>query len=142
VAIVSIGLLLVAHGSRHAEANDDLHHLAAELRRRGSHGAVETAFLEIAEPTIDQAALRCVEQQVARVILVPYFLSAGVHVQRDLAAARQRLAERYPQVEFLLAEPLGRHPLLIDMVIERAQEVMQQPKPTDSGPRVVAPAST
>jgi sirohydrochlorin ferrochelatase len=121
---VSIGLLLVAHGSRHAVANDDLHHLAAELRRRGGYGAVESAFLEIAEPTIDQAAMRCVERQVTRLVLVPYFLSAGVHVQRDLSAARQRLAERYPQVEFLLAEPLGRHPLLVEIVVERTREVL------------------
>jgi sirohydrochlorin ferrochelatase len=55
-------------------------------------------------------------------VLVPYFLSAGVHVRRDLAAARDRLAGRYPHVEFLLAEPLGRHPLLPEVVAQRAGE--------------------
>jgi sirohydrochlorin ferrochelatase len=113
-------LLLIAHGSRQAEANDDLYHVAAALRGRGQ--VVVESFLELAEPDIDGGAGRCVEMGARRVVLLPYFLSAGVHVRRDLAAARQRLTERYPHVEFLLAEPLGRHPLLPEIVAQRADE--------------------
>ena len=58
-------------------------------------------------------------------ILLPYFLSAGIHVRRDLTAARQRLAECFPRVDFRLAEPLGKHPLLIDVVAERARAVSE-----------------
>ena len=119
----TIALLLIAHGSRHAEANDDLHHVAAALRERG-HSLVESSFLELAEPTIEQGGARCVEQGAQCVVLVPYFLSAGVHVCRDLSEARCRLAERFPSVEFRLAEPLGRHPLLLDVVAERARQAL------------------
>jgi sirohydrochlorin ferrochelatase len=114
-------LLLIAHGSREPEANADLRHVAEALRRRGGYAWVEAAFLELAEPDADTGAARCVAHGTERVILVPYFLSAGVHVRRDLDAIRRRLAERYPAVEFRLAEPLGRHPLLIDVVAERAR---------------------
>ena len=117
-------LLLIAHGSREDEANDDLRHLAAVLRRRG-HALVEACFLELAEPGIEEGGVRCVEQGVERVVLVPYFLSAGVHVRRDLTEARRRLAERFPQVEFRLAEPLGRHPLLLDVVAERVRQSLE-----------------
>src|SRR5437867_12178941 len=103
-------LLLIAHGSRHAEANEDLHHVAAMLRQQG-HDIVEAAFLELAEPDIAQAAETCVRQGAEQVVLVPYFLSAGVHVRRDLTAVQETLSRRFPQVRFLLAEPLGRHPL-------------------------------
>jgi sirohydrochlorin ferrochelatase len=115
-------LLLIAHGSRQEEANADLYHLVGQLRATGRYDLVEAAFLELAEPDIDEGAARCVARGAGRVILVPYFLSAGVHVRRDLAEARRRLAERYPDVEFRLAEPLGRHPLLAQIVSERAQE--------------------
>src|SRR5262245_10367722 len=119
-------LLLIAHGSREESANDDLRHVVAELRRQGTFAVVEEAFLELAEPDIDTSAARCVEQGAAWVVLLPYFLSAGVHVRRDLAAARRRLSERYPQVEFRLAEPLGRHPLLIEVVTARAMAATGQ----------------
>jgi sirohydrochlorin ferrochelatase len=115
-------LLLIAHGSRQAEANADLHHVVAELRRRGAYPIVEPAFLELAEPTIAQAARCCVEGGADRVILLPYFLSAGVHVQEDLRDQRRRLAQEYPQAAFRLGQPLGRHPLLCDVVLERARQ--------------------
>jgi sirohydrochlorin ferrochelatase len=114
-------LLLIAHGSRQPEANDDLHDLAERLRLTGRYAIVEPAFLELAAPTIDEAGRRCLEQGADRVILVPYFLSAGVHVQRDLQAHRERLAAAYPAVAFALAEPLGRHPLLQEIVAQRAE---------------------
>jgi sirohydrochlorin ferrochelatase len=118
---VQTAILLIAHGSRHEGANEDLYHLAEALRRRG-HALVECAFLELAEPGVAEAARACVARGAGRVVLVPYFLSAGVHVRRDLAAARQRLAEEFPGVEFLLAEPLGRHALLAEVVAQRARE--------------------
>ena len=120
-------LLLIAHGSRQDEANADLHFVLASMRSRGTFAIVEAAFLELAEPDIDAGADRCVAQGAGRVVLLPYFLSAGVHVRRDLAAARERLAARYPEVQFRLAEPLGQHPLLMEVVAERAREAAGEP---------------
>jgi sirohydrochlorin ferrochelatase len=116
-------LLLIAHGSRQEEANVDLLYVAAGLRARG-WSIVASSFLELAEPGIEEGGMRCIQQGAKRVILVPYFLSAGVHVRRDLAEARAKLAEYYPSVDFRLAEPLGQHPLLLDVVEERIREVV------------------
>src|SRR5262249_18546519 len=91
--------LLIAHGSRQAEANADLHHLAEKLRGR-INGLVEAAFLELAEPTIAEAAQRCVDQGADRIILLPYFLSAGFHVLEDLQNHRRRLADQFPTALF------------------------------------------
>lgn len=120
--IVKTALLLIAHGSRQEEANADLLYVAAGLRARG-WPIVEASFLELAEPGIAESGARCIEQGAKRVILVPYFLSAGVHVRRDLCAARAKLAEQFAGIEFRLAEPLGQHPLLLDVVAERVRQV-------------------
>src|SRR5262245_47167056 len=119
---MATALLLIAHGSRNPEANADLHRLAADMRRHGRFDLVETAFLELAEPTMEQAAERCVARGMTRIILLPYFLSAGVHVREDLRRHRQVLAERFSGSTFLLAEPLGPHPLLAEIVMQRAEE--------------------
>ena len=116
-------LLLIAHGSREPEANADLVYLADQLQRRGTFAVVQASFLELEEPNIETGAARCVEQRAECVTLLPYFLSAGVHVKRDLTEARTRLAAQYPHVDFRLAEPLGRHPLLLEIVEERARNV-------------------
>lgn len=119
----STALLLIAHGSRQTEANDDLIHLTKQLRACGLYDCVEASFLEMAEPTIDEGGELCVQAGAERVILLPFFLSAGIHVQRDLTEARRRLAERHTHVRFDLARPLSRHPLLVDIVLERAREM-------------------
>ena len=116
-------LLLIAHGSRNAVANDDLFAIAEELRQAGFYAIVEASFLELAEPTIGIAGERCVSQGAKRVILLPYFLSAGVHVRRDLQEHRDRLMQQFAGVKFVLAEPIGRHPLLTEVVMQRAMEV-------------------
>jgi sirohydrochlorin ferrochelatase len=116
-------LLLIAHGSRNQEANDDLHFIAARLRARG-HGIVEASFLELSPPTIAEAGESCVGQGAETVVLVPYFLAPGVHVRRDLTEAREALSKRFPAVRFVLAEPLGRHPLLLEVVAERVAEAL------------------
>ncbi len=120
-------LLLIAHGSRQPDANADLVYVVEQLRRRGRR-IVEASYLELANPNIDEGGSRCVTAGAECVVLLPYFLSAGVHVLRDLTAARERLAERFPGVEFRLAEPLGRHPLLLDVVTDRASEAVKRPQ--------------
>jgi sirohydrochlorin ferrochelatase len=116
-------ILLIAHGSRHAPANQDLFVTARNLAGQGEYRIVEAAFLELAEPDIAQGGDRCIEQGANRVLMVPYFLSSGVHLIRDLTAARDELKNRHPAVEFLLGPPLGPDPLLERLVAERARQL-------------------
>lgn len=119
-------LLLIAHGSRRPEANADLDHLAGALRARGEFLLVQPSYLELCEPGIVAGGELCVAAGAGRVVMLPYFLSAGKHVTEDLTAARDELAQRHPRVAFLLAEPLGRHPLLAEIVLERARASLKR----------------
>jgi sirohydrochlorin ferrochelatase len=115
-------ILLIAHGSRRAEANADLDWLADQLA--GAAPIIRTSYLELAEPTIAAGGDSCVAAGASRVIMLPYFLAPGVHVREDLLTARDELATRYTSVEFLIAAPLGRHPLLAEIVRERIAEAI------------------
>ncbi len=116
-------ILLIAHGSRREAANADLRELAARLAAAGPRPIVEPCFLELAEPDISAGAAVCVARGASRVLMIPYFLSAGVHLLRDLTAARDDLAARHPGVKFALGAPLGPHPLLDRLVAARVEEL-------------------
>jgi sirohydrochlorin ferrochelatase len=116
-------ILLIAHGSREQAANDDLRELAARFAAQGTYPIVEACFLELAEPGILTGGDRCVARGVPRVLMIPYFLSAGVHLRRDLKAARDELSRRHPEVDFRLGSPLGPHALLDELVAERIREL-------------------
>ena len=115
-------VLLIAHGSRRAEANQDLVRLAELVTERGRYQIVEVSYLELAEPTIPQGGQKCVDRGARRVLMMPYFLSAGVHVVNDLQEIRSDLASQFPQVEFVLCPHLGLHALMADIVLERLTE--------------------
>jgi sirohydrochlorin ferrochelatase len=115
-------VLLIAHGSRRAEANEDLVDLARRIEGSGHYPIVVASFLELAEPSILDGGVLCVTRGAGCVLLVPYLLAAGVHLQRDLTAARDALAVRFPDVRFVLGPALGPHPLLDQLVLERARE--------------------
>ena len=133
-------VMLIAHGSRHEPANADLRELADRLARRVEYPIVEPAFLELAEPTIDEAGDRCVDLGASRVLMVPYFLSMGVHLLRDLTAAREALNRRHPKVDFLLGPPLGPNPLLDRLVFDRVDRLNAGTLPPISSPSADAAA--
>ena len=127
--------LLIAHGSRRAEANADLHKLTAMVRDRfparaagggeaddrdgGGYDVVEPAFLELADPDIPAGAAACVAAGATDVRMLPYFLSMGTHVADDLREFREQFTQQYPGVTFTVCPPLGLHPKLVEVVFER-----------------------
>jgi len=115
-------VLLMAHGSRRPEANEDLHLIANELKNCSEYKIVEPSFLEIAEPAINAGGRRCVEQGAQLVLMLPFFLSAGSHVGQDLARIRNELSDEFPDVDFQLCPPLGRHKLIIEIIKDRLNE--------------------
>jgi sirohydrochlorin ferrochelatase len=121
--VVMNTLLLIAHGSRRAEANADLEHVAADMRRRGAFAVVQCSYLELAEPDIHTGGAKCVAAGASSVVMLPYFLSPGKHVSEDLTEAQAKLAAEFPHVQFRLAAPLAGHPLLLDAVADRATAV-------------------
>jgi sirohydrochlorin ferrochelatase len=130
----NVAVLLIAHGSRHAPANADLYRVAARLIERGDYPIVEACFLELTEPDIRAGGDRCVAGGASLVLMIPYFLSAGVHLIRDLTAARDELAARHPTVVFKLAPALGPHALLDELVAIRVREAQSTVGTTQYAP--------
>ena len=92
-ACIALSVLLIAHGSRRAEANDDLVELARLVSERGGYeirsGRHISNWQRRRSSTVGRA---CVEQAATRILMLPYFLSAGVHVAQDLEEARKQLS--------------------------------------------------
>ncbi len=118
----STALLLIAHGSRRQEANDDLLRLAKMIREKNLFSLVEVSYLEVVEPTIPQGVAKCVREDIQEVIMFPYFLSAGDHVTKDLLQFCNQFSKEYPATQFRLCPPLGLHPLMLEIVISRIAE--------------------
>lgn len=111
-------LLLVDHGSRLAEANAQLDALAELVRARTS-AVVRVAHMELASPTVAEAFDACVADGATEVVVVPVFLGPGRHASEDIPRLAAEAAARHA-VAWRVAPVLGAHPLLAELVLERA----------------------
>ena len=80
--------------------------------------------MELAEPTIARAFARCVERGATNVVVHPFMLAPGRHVQEDLPRMVAEAASLHAGVDFVLAAPLGAHEGVIDAVLARFEEAL------------------
>jgi sirohydrochlorin ferrochelatase len=115
-------LLLIAHGSRREASNREVRDLAAELENIVGDGidAVVPAFLELAEPDIPTGVDLCVEAGATTITAVPYFLSAGRHVAKDIPAELEKAALRQAAVTIRQSDYLGKHKSIPAMLLQLA----------------------
>jgi len=119
-------ILLMAHGSRIAEANDAVNEIARMVKNFAGYEIVETSFRENHSPTIQEGIDACVAQGAQRILLVPYFLYLGAHVQEDLPKEMEEARQRHPGIEMAMGRHLGVHKRLAKLVIDRIEEAFSE----------------
>jgi len=102
-------LLIIAHGSRRAASNDEVRQLADQVRAQAgkAYDDVETAFLELAEPSITEGLAALAVRGASEIVAFPYFLAAGTHVAQDIPEAIAEFSVTYPAVKVRLTPHLG-----------------------------------
>jgi sirohydrochlorin ferrochelatase len=116
------GLLVIAHGSRRQASNDEVRQLTSRIADKAGEqfDIVESAFLELAEPSIPDGIKKCVEKGAKEIIVLPYFLSAGRHVSEDIPGEVDLTRSHYPDVDIQIAPYLGAIDKITDLMVEHA----------------------
>lgn len=117
-------ILMMAHGSRIAEANDAAREVAAMVQEMTGFEIVEVSFREMHEPDIQQGIDTCVSRGAERILLMPYFLFMGAHVQHDLPEEIETAQKRHPGLIMEMGGHLGAHRKLAEIEAERIAEAL------------------
>lgn len=117
-------LLIVAHGSRRPQSNTEVKQLTQIIREKAcsKYLSISHAFLELADPSISDAIDQCVEQGAKEVLLLPYFLSAGRHVQQDIPEEVAKKQAQYPQLKIQIATYLGASDAIADIMLSLVEK--------------------
>ncbi len=116
-------VLIVDHGSRREEARHATERLVCRLAERLPEVRVALAHLEVAAPGVEEVVRGLYDEGVRDLRVHPFFLARGQHVERDLPELLERVAARCPGLRVRISEPLGGHPLLEEIVLERLSEI-------------------
>jgi sirohydrochlorin ferrochelatase len=119
--LIATGIVFFAHGSSVEAANEAVRKVAAEAARLAAVERYETAFLELAGPTLEQAVAALSASGVRRITVVPYFLTLGIHLQRDLPALVGRIEAAHPGIQISVAPPLDGHPGMASVLADRVR---------------------
>ena len=117
------GIIFFAHGSSVESANEAVRKVARDAARQAGVDRYAVAFLELGSPTLEEAAAELIADGVDRITVVPYFLTLGIHLQRDLPAIVRRIAAACPQIQISVTAPLDGHPGLASVLADRARGV-------------------
>jgi sirohydrochlorin ferrochelatase len=116
------GYIVFAHGSSIESANEAVRIAAREMALAGGYASVITAFLEGGKPDLSAAIGELSRQGVSRIVVIPYFLTLGLHLQRDLPRLLGEARREHPGVEIEVTAPLDGHPAMLDALLSRARE--------------------
>ena len=114
-----IAFILVDHGSRSTVANDMLLDVVRMVKELSGVGHVYPAHMQFAEPSIQQALAQAVKDGATAVVVHPYFLAPGRHSATDIPRMVEEAAKAFPGVEHCVTAPLGVHPKIGEVVLER-----------------------
>ena len=124
----STAIILFAHGSAVPEANRQVALLAEEVSRLAGSPAA-CAFLEMAQPDLPTALAQAAGAGAQRIVVVPYFLTMGVHVCRDLPELVERQRTLLPEVEIVVGQSLEGYSGMAELIVNRLKEILPEDNP-------------
>ncbi|HEY9611209.1 sirohydrochlorin chelatase [Allocoleopsis sp.] len=114
-------LLFVGRGSSDPDANGDVYKMARILWEGSGYQTVETCFIGITHPRLEEGFRRARLYQPKRIIVVPYFLFTGALVKKifDITAQQQ---EQIPEISMTCLPEMGIQPQMLSILREREIE--------------------
>lgn len=118
---MNTALVIIDHGSTIPASNEMLEDIAELVRAARPELRVEIAHMEVAQPFLEEAVNLLAVHPVKKIIVNPYMLAPGRHATVDIPRMVNAIADKFPGIEFVVTEPLGIHPLIAEIILERCR---------------------
>ena len=112
-------LLIVGRGSYEAEANAEFARFARLRWEREPVGWLETCFVAMTRPTLDEGLRMAASMPFERIVVQPHLLFPG-ELMHGIRAAVGAARERAPDRQWIVTEPLGADELLVRALLSQA----------------------
>ncbi len=114
------GIVLFGHGARNAGYVEPFQRIREAMLARDPLARVEIGFLELSQPTLEDAIAALIGQGSQQIRIVPIFFAPGRHVLKDLPERAAAALERHPQLEIEISDAVGTIPAVIAAMAEYA----------------------
>ena len=115
-------LIIMAHGSRREESNQEVVQLAKSLSSllKKQYDLVQACFLEVATPSLETliSQLQTNLNDFLIFNIYPYFLNTGKHIKIDIVEQVLKMRTKYLHSHFDLLEHFGSAPTILDCLVQ------------------------
>lgn len=112
-------VILFAHGSAMEEANEGVRELARKIQDTGTCRYVRASFLGPGQPELELPITEAAEARFGNIVVIPYFLTLGTHLRRDLPGLVATVKQKKPHLNILVGRSLEDHPEIASLILSR-----------------------
>jgi len=116
-------LMVVGRGTSDSDANSNVNKVMRMLWEGFGFGWGEVCYSGVTFPLVEPGLQHAARLGYRRVVVFPYFLFTGVLVKR-IYDSTDKVAEQFPDIEFIKAGYLNDHPLVMDAFTDRVNEIL------------------
>ncbi|WP_159517254.1 sirohydrochlorin chelatase [Sunxiuqinia indica] len=116
-------VIIVGHGSKSNQAVEDFNFIVKLLKEKLDERTVYGAHMELASPSLEEVVGEIAHSDINKVLVIPYFLFNGNHIKQDIPDILTQLKEKYPHLDFHFSKPIGREPLMAEIMYRKVQEI-------------------
>jgi sirohydrochlorin ferrochelatase len=117
---MNTGYVILGHGSRAKEAAETLQAIVNMVKEDLKSEWVSSAYMGFSQPNLEEAVAKFVAGGCSKIVIMPFFLYKGIHLQKDIPEKIEKLEEKYNgQATFSLTSHLGADKRLAKIVLDR-----------------------
>ena len=122
-------LIVVAHGSRKKASALEVAALVEKISEKtDDFDWITHAFLQFSPPLLSDVIEAAVAKGADQVVLFPFFIATGSHVQSDIPEAAASAQEKHPDVCFTITRHLGVIHAVEDLILDEVAAHLAGPE--------------
>ena len=100
-------IVLFAHGARDSQWAEPFRKMQSMVRDKKPGVPVELAFLELMQPSLDEAIADLAARGIKNISVIPLFMAQGGHLKQDLPLNLAEIRRHHPAISFRISQPIG-----------------------------------
>ena len=111
-------IILFGHGARDARWREPFDRLQSLWCSQHPQVEVQLAFLEMMEPSLEEAVEQLTAKGADNIVIVPIFFGQGGHLRNDFPALLKSCREKFTQIELSATPAVGEELAVLQAIID------------------------
>ena len=111
-------IILFGHGARDARWREPFDRLAILWQEQHPGTPVELAFLEMMQPSLEDAVKSLGEKGASQITVVPVFFGQGGHLRNDFPVLLEACQKQYPNLKLSATPAVGEDMAVLQAIVD------------------------